>query len=281
VIAVPVIMLLLGACAGVAIASLQSRADTSRRAQVEIGSLRFTVQDLRSAAFSASPQAGGSPAIAHAQIRSDEVVIGSDMGQLMAWSPPQPLTWLGAQWTSLYPLIASIYQIGAYGGGYNGPKAAEVNRLRGTVSAEEAQIDARLSAASTVYAHRADSAETSATAGTLVTISLLLAVFGLFYLRLVRARHAAEALAGENTRLLAQSQDDALTDALTGLPNRRALMADLTSELGAGRREVTLGLYDLDGFKAYNDTFGHAAGDALEPGHGPRDVLGPGFVGAR
>ena len=53
---------------------------------------------------------------------------------------------------------------------------------------------------------------------------------------------------------------EAGTDALTGLPNRRALLGAL-SQPDAGRR--TLALFDLDGFKSYNDTFGHSAGDAL------------------
>jgi diguanylate cyclase (GGDEF)-like protein len=56
-----------------------------------------------------------------------------------------------------------------------------------------------------------------------------------------------------------------LTDALTGLGNRRKLNADLAIALeraGAGTPSLLL-LFDLDGFKAYNDTFGHLAGDAL------------------
>jgi diguanylate cyclase (GGDEF)-like protein len=53
----------------------------------------------------------------------------------------------------------------------------------------------------------------------------------------------------------------AMTDSLTGLPNRRQLMTDLgTAMEGEG---AALALFDLDGFKAYNDTFGHLAGDAL------------------
>jgi diguanylate cyclase (GGDEF)-like protein/putative nucleotidyltransferase with HDIG domain len=57
----------------------------------------------------------------------------------------------------------------------------------------------------------------------------------------------------------------ASTDALTGLPNRRALSADLAARLrtATDERPLALLIFDLDGFKLYNDTFGHPAGDAL------------------
>ncbi len=57
----------------------------------------------------------------------------------------------------------------------------------------------------------------------------------------------------------------ALTDALTGLGNRRRLLLDLDEELQAERRasRCVLALFDLDGFKDYNDNFGHHLGDAL------------------
>jgi diguanylate cyclase (GGDEF)-like protein len=57
----------------------------------------------------------------------------------------------------------------------------------------------------------------------------------------------------------------ATTDALTGLGNRRKLLADLERRVRAARvhEPAMLTLFDLNGFKDYNDVFGHQAGDAL------------------
>ncbi len=70
---------------------------------------------------------------------------------------------------------------------------------------------------------------------------------------------------GENLRMLKASRREALTDPLTGLGNRRSLMFDLdrTLENATILEPTALVLFDLDGFKRYNDTFGHVAGDAL------------------
>ncbi len=56
-----------------------------------------------------------------------------------------------------------------------------------------------------------------------------------------------------------------LTDALTGLGNRRKLKLDLDRRLkeASQAKPFLLLLFDLNGFKAYNDNFGHPAGDAL------------------
>lgn len=70
---------------------------------------------------------------------------------------------------------------------------------------------------------------------------------------------AAEIIAHELIR------EQAMTDPLTGLGNRRRLTEDLTSAFarGAAAGPSVLLLFDLDGFKSYNDTFGHLAGDEL------------------
>ena len=75
----------------------------------------------------------------------------------------------------------------------------------------------------------------------------------------------------ERDRLLAQLKDEnreysryALSDPLTGIPNRRALMNELARALANARRADTavhVAFVDLDGFKAINDQQGHDAGD--------------------
>jgi len=69
----------------------------------------------------------------------------------------------------------------------------------------------------------------------------------------------------ENQRTISQSHAEARTDSLTGLRNRRSLLADLEGQLARsspGSPRALL-LFDLDGFKEYNDAFGHPAGDDL------------------
>ena len=62
--------------------------------------------------------------------------------------------------------------------------------------------------------------------------------------------------------LEAQLQVLATTDALTGLLNRRAFIERVDSQL-ATRGDTTLAMIDIDHFKSVNDTYGHAAGDAV------------------
>jgi two-component system, cell cycle response regulator len=69
----------------------------------------------------------------------------------------------------------------------------------------------------------------------------------------------------ENGRLVRELHGEVITDALTGLGNRRKLIEDLEQAMlpKPGSGSNLFALFDLDGFKAYNDNFGHPAGDAL------------------
>lgn len=80
----------------------------------------------------------------------------------------------------------------------------------------------------------------------------------------VLAQEAAIAVEREDLRR--QLSQLAATDPLTGLANRRRWDDWLSDELRRSRRSqrpITIGMVDLDRFKDYNDSHGHAGGDAL------------------
>ncbi|MBV6325719.1 GGDEF domain-containing protein [Duganella violaceipulchra] len=86
--------------------------------------------------------------------------------------------------------------------------------------------------------------------------------FGAFVTDL-RQRKKIEA---RNAELMALLEQQALTDPLTSLPNRRAFEKEAAGAiLRAARSEapVTVGIADVDHFKAINDNYGHAIGDAV------------------
>ncbi len=70
----------------------------------------------------------------------------------------------------------------------------------------------------------------------------------------------------ENERFKARLSELVDRDPLTGVFNRRRLDEELVRQLAVGRRngkDLSLLSLDLDGFKAINDSLGHAAGDEL------------------
>ena len=84
-----------------------------------------------------------------------------------------------------------------------------------------------------------------------------------------RVRLDQEQLGSMNARLeeaLERESRLARTDAVTDLPNGRAFLEQLQRELARARRDqhpVSILYADLDGFKAINDRYGHAAGDLV------------------
>ena len=101
---------------------------------------------------------------------------------------------------------------------------------------------------------------------------------------LTKTLNKNESLAAEKAELEVR----ATTDALSGLPNRAALderlEAEVRSRLGR-RKPLQLGviMIDIDHFKSFNDTWGHAAGDEVIKlvGHTIQDALRPGDFAAR
>jgi len=85
-------------------------------------------------------------------------------------------------------------------------------------------------------------------------------------LRLLTSVSAKLGATIENAVIYEQAAATAATDYLTGLPNARALAAQLESEVARSRRmgsPVTVLVCDLDGFKLVNDRFGHPQGDEV------------------
>jgi diguanylate cyclase (GGDEF)-like protein len=73
-------------------------------------------------------------------------------------------------------------------------------------------------------------------------------------------------LVGRNDALLARLANEARTDDLTGLLNRRGFDERATVELARARRDrqsVALAMFDLDHFKQINDVWGHSGGDRV------------------
>ncbi|WP_223545898.1 sensor domain-containing diguanylate cyclase [Pseudomonas sp. A-B-19] len=102
-------------------------------------------------------------------------------------------------------------------------------------------------------------------------VTLLLSFLGVLGLRLIKLMKQQNLVQVE----LLDTQDKllevnrnleglALKDALTGLANRRQLDAFIDAEMGRARRsqaELALLMIDVDHFKAFNDRYGHLAGD--------------------
>jgi diguanylate cyclase (GGDEF)-like protein len=106
-----------------------------------------------------------------------------------------------------------------------------------------------------------------------VTTGELFAVTGLFIVGLIvfAFRRVQQEKRELGLRLAAefaayQARDEALRDPLTGMPNRRALeqaMAAALKEPEMARSSHALVLFDLNGFKAINDRYGHPVGDRV------------------
>lgn len=94
---------------------------------------------------------------------------------------------------------------------------------------------------------------------------------GLISSRMEVARERNRAISAEVAALKRADED-----ALTGLPNRARLIREVQRHIthaGLAARGSVLAICDLDGFKAANDTFGHAAGDAILKTFGERLAL--------
>ena len=101
-------------------------------------------------------------------------------------------------------------------------------------------------------------------------LAILASVLRVRERRLLAARTRLEETVAERTEELrslnAQLTELAITDPLTGLPNRRSILDSASNAFSLARRRripLALAIIDFDHFKAINDTLGHAEGDRL------------------
>jgi diguanylate cyclase (GGDEF)-like protein len=258
---IPAIVIVLSLAAIFAIAVLEERAGAGRDAQLKLATLKSDLTELQNAPFTANPRTGGSPESARQLMQDGKRRVAGTLAALRRSSPVPALARIPSPLRTNYAALDEIYAIGAAGDDYG----AYADHLAGVAAQTMDGIEDALNEATGEYDRRASASDFRAKVGSAVTIFLLALAFVFLYRRVGRARAVAESLSRENARLAATSHEEARTDSLTGLPNRRALVDDLDAELAraGGKRPVMIALFDLDGFKQYNDTFGHPAGDAL------------------
>jgi diguanylate cyclase (GGDEF)-like protein len=225
------------------IVHLQWNAAASSRSQLALQRASTDLQTLRSVPFAARPATGGTPAGVLRRLRAGERRVSTTLDHLRGGSPPPELLRAPAQARRYFHTLHEIYLVAISPAG-QGPRA---DYLSGVSGRELAVVSRTISASGRVYAARASAAQNQVLVGSGIVIALLFLAFAIFHRRLLDA-----------------SREEALSDALTGLASRRALIADLATAVDRRHPQPTiLILFDLDGFKGYNDSFGHPAGDAL------------------
>jgi diguanylate cyclase (GGDEF)-like protein len=241
------------------VVTLLERAKSDRDAELDLAGLRGEFHAFQGLPYDADANQGGSVERSRRSMVAAQRQIERTLSSLRRRSPIAELAGVTAPLQANFAANARIRALIAHGA-WN-----RVDPVSAVAGRSEIATARALNAAGSRYNARAAEARQQAVLGTAAVILTLLSAFSVFYLRSNKARLVEERMAGENGRLLEDSRQQALTDALTGLANRRALTSDLARAVAAARpdSQVMLALFDLDGFKQYNDTLGHPAGDAL------------------
>jgi hypothetical protein len=222
-------MLAVACAAIVAIGRLQDDATRSRDSQFELVSLRLNLAQIQQVPWGAAPDEGDSPSDVHDELQGDEQQIAQGIAKLERDDALPDRAAVEVPFKRTMSALWRIFDLVSKG------RSDESNKASDTAARQAAKADIALERAATVNRARSLHALRQARIESAAVILLLFAAYALFYRRATKARRRAEELARENHRLLAASQEEALTDQLTGIGNRRALMADLES-LGARAR---------------------------------------------
>jgi diguanylate cyclase (GGDEF)-like protein len=242
-------MWVLGLIALSAVIAFENRVDKTRRAQVVIAQMHNQEGALLEIAFNpAIAGTGDIPRRDQTKLRlaAAKQAYNDSIATLAGFGNSDVPARIEAASVRYFRLIDHF--AAEVAAGRDGQAALELGRSKrpGGVAAT---LDNELARADRSYGVDARRSRRVTAIATVVAIVFVLTAYTIALLYSLRARR--------------RSHRDASTDALTGLGNRRKLFADMESS-GTDRDAVlAVGMFDLDGFKAYNDTFGHPAGDAL------------------
>ena len=256
-IAVFVLIWLVGLLALAAVIGLQTRVDGARKAQLVIEMTQRQARDLTLVAFTpvlAARDIGPPPLEYKLQLKGGELAVHRSLATLDHYASQPERVRIDS--LSRRYFVAIDRYVGLIARGFPELAVTEFGldrRPGGSYAAFLAELQREGSNEGASAAHW----RLIGSIGTTVAIVFMLLAFSLTLYRATR-------LARDKQQLLDRSRVEALTDALTGLRNRRGLFIDMETLLGSPLPGVlALGMFDLDGFKEYNDTFGHPAGDAL------------------
>jgi two-component system cell cycle response regulator len=238
---------MLGSLAMVSILQFQGRVDAARRAQVVIAEMRNEQLALVGIAFSRVTEgARGSDSTGVRLSRADAVLAASSatLPRLGRSDAPRAINALLRRYE---PFVVHLARLVASGHSTQAALGYGASQRPGGL---DFKLAAEFTNADNSYDAEAARSQMVAAVGTVSSIAFLLAAFAIAFYYSVRARR--------------RSHLEATTDALTGLGNRRKLFADLDRVVATAPADgLSIGMFDLDKFKSYNDTFGHPAGDAL------------------
>jgi diguanylate cyclase (GGDEF)-like protein len=241
---------ILGLVALAAVIVFQGRADQTRRAQVVVAALQNQQGALLAIAFNPAlalpADAPRREQTAH-QLAEEKAAYNRSVATLQGFGrsdAPARIQAASAEYFRLIDRLAALVSSND-----SGAAALQLGKSQ-RPGGSDARLKVEFDRANLSYGADAAQSRRISTLGTIVAIMSLLLAFSTAFYHLMRAR--------------VRSHHDATTDTLTGLGNRRKLEADMEQRLPVlARDEMLAAIFDLDGFKAYNDTFGHPAGDAL------------------
>ena len=176
--------------------TLQHRANTSRDAQVVLGTIARDVDALQSVPFDANGEGAAAQAAVRERMRASDQRIERRLAKLRRDHSSAHLIHVRAPYRANIAILTRIHGHVARG------EDAAADLLGPPAGRTQAEVGRELGAAGVAYQRRASRSLQLATLGSAVMIIVLVALFAIFYLRTQRAHATSQTLSRENERLL-------------------------------------------------------------------------------